>query len=68
MKSNIQRINYDGTLNPNGKWYKWHETCDRCGADCEKDDFMTLQAPNTTEKDYCLKCLRELLELRRNGH
>ena len=31
MKINIKRINYDGTLNDNGNWWKWDEFCDLCG-------------------------------------
>ena len=68
MKTNIQQIDYHGNPDTNGKWWKWHETCDRCGADCNKDDYQTMTAPNTSEKDYCFKCLRELLKLRQHDH
>lgn len=64
MKSNIKRINYDGTPNPNGNWWCWHEVCDICGADCNKDDWQTMTEPDTTEKDYCYNCLKQLIDER----
>ena len=65
MKKNILRINYNGNPDPNGNWWKWDEICDRCGKDCEKSVFQTMQEPNTNEEDFCLNCLRELLDERR---
>lgn len=64
MKTNIQRINYNGDLDSNGKWYKWHEVCDICGADCNKDDVQTMTPPDIKEEDYCINCLRHLLQLK----
>lgn len=34
MKTNIQRINYNGRLDKNDKWWRWEEYCDICGAVC----------------------------------
>ena len=62
MKINIKRINYDGTLNDNGNWWKWDEFCDLCGADCKKSDWQVTSPPNINEKDYCINCLRKLLD------
>ena len=31
MKSNIHKVNYDGSSNINGHWIVWKEKCDRCG-------------------------------------
>ena len=62
MKTNIEQITYDGKPSSTGKWWRWHETCDICGADCGKDDFQTMTKPDTNEKDYCLSCLRKLLK------
>lgn len=62
MKTNIQRINYNGRPDKNGKWWKWEEYCDICGADCGKSDFQMMFEPNREEKDYCISCLRKLLE------
>ena len=65
MKTNIRRLNYNGKPNPtNGKWWSWDETCDKCGADCGKSGWTTTEKPDTTEKDYCLNCIRQLLDER----
>ena len=52
MKTNIQRINYGGIPDKNGKWWKWQEYCDICGADCGKGDFQMMFEPDREEKDY----------------
>ena len=67
MKSNIVQMDLSGKLNPNGKWWSWHATCDRCGADCH-NDYMMMQKPDTTENDYCVNCMRELLKERQKQH
>lgn len=66
MKSNIEQITYEGKPSSTGQWWRWHETCDRCGADCEKDSWQTMTPPDTEEKDYCINCLRELLKNKRS--
>lgn len=62
MKTNIERVSYFGTPKPKGKWWRWHETCDICGADCGNDGVQTTIPPDTKEKDYCLNCLKKLLD------
>lgn len=62
MKINIERIDYNGRLNPMGKWWRWQEFCDICGADCGKTGWQTMQEPDVKEEDYCLSCLRKLME------
>ena len=64
MKTKIEQITYNGEPSSTGKWWRWHETCDLCGADCGKDDYQTMTKPDTTEKDYCLSCLKKLLKER----
>lgn len=65
MKYNIRRVTLQDKPDPNGKWWKWNETCDRCGAICRDDHITTSSAPDTNEKDYCIDCLRQLLAERR---
>ena len=62
MKTNIQRINYEGILDKNGKCWRWKEYCDICGADCGKSDFQMMFKPDREEKDYCISCLRRLVD------
>ena len=46
-------------------WYSWDEYCDRCGEQVWKcGEMQTLKNPDLDEKDYCVKCLEELLENR----
>jgi hypothetical protein len=59
MKTNIIQIDYYGNLDSNGKWWKWTEVCDECGKQYRNWDIMTMNKPNTEEKDYCIDCLRK---------
>lgn len=60
MKIDIEQTNHQGIPDENGDWYKWNEICDKCGI-ITKRPFLCSCKPNTKDKDYCLKCLRELL-------
>jgi len=44
-------------------WWIWKEICDGCGKVIhEPGEVMTLNRPNTTERDLCLDCLKKLFE------
>lgn len=62
MKINIQRIDYKGRINTNGKFYRWDEKCDVCGADCKTSVYMSNVPPDPKEKDYCIKCIRAMAD------
>ena len=62
MKSNIARVNIDNTVNERGDWWKWESTCDKCGTSIEQSDTFHSVPPDTDEADFCLKCLRELMD------
>jgi hypothetical protein len=38
------------------------KTCDRCGKDTGTSTFMHSKKPNTDECDFCLDCLRYLMD------
>ena len=42
-----------------GIWWKYLQICDRCG---EKYYFEQTNEPNVHEADFCLNCLRYLLD------
>lgn len=65
MKFNIKRIDYYGKEDSHGKWWRWNEICDRCGAECRDSSMMTMTPPDEHEPDYCIKCLRELIKTKK---
>lgn len=58
MKSNVKSIPFnDGS---GFVWWTWKETCDICGEVIITEEWQHSEAPNVTEKDYCLACMRRL--------
>lgn len=54
MKTKIQH---------DGMWWRYIEICDRCGDLIHgHEEFRTSSKPNTEESDFCLKCLRYLVD------
>ncbi len=62
MKTNIVRCDYLGNKKNNGKWWKYKGTCDRCGSVIEDFDMLHSQEPDQSEADFCLRCLRYLMD------
>ena len=67
MKENIKRVDYHKKPSQKGKWYVWVEKCDRCGKVYRTDEIMSMQPPNMEEHDYCVNCLRYLLNEHSKG-
>lgn len=53
MKADIQK---------NGMWWSWIENCDRCGKIIRTHSTRTSCEPDTEEADFCVKCMRYLLD------
>ena len=66
MKTNIHRVNFDGTPNPNGNWYVWRETCDRCQKLIY--DETTLHSDfEEADVDFCAECKKLHFHRRKYG-
>lgn len=59
MKYNVKTWKGDKGLT----WFAYDYRCERCGKKCKEGSrgWMTTQAPDFTELDLCVKCIRELL-------
>ena len=53
MKINIKQI---------GLWWKWDEYCNNCGKQIRDDEFSSSAKPDEDNPDYCLECLRKMLD------
>lgn len=53
MKQNIKQ---------DGMWCSWTKFCDRCGKPIHCRWVKSSEKPNTEEKDFCVNCLRYLLD------
>lgn len=62
MKTKIQNIDYHGNLKKNGKWWRWIETCYRCGKTIYDYDHMSMDAPSTEKADFCSDCIQYLMQ------
>ena len=62
MIQNLHRVNIDGTSNPNGDWYVYTETCDRCGIIVIDESIQHSRAPNENHLGFCNKCYKHLLD------
>ena len=45
-----------------GMWWKWIETCDRCGSMIREYNVRSTNKPNTEEADFCVNCLKYFLD------
>ena len=62
MKTNIFKCDYYGNKTNDGDWWKWTETCDRCGTVIQDESVLHSNKPNTNEADFCTICLRYFME------
>lgn len=46
----------------NGMWWSWIENCDRCGNLIRSHSSQSSCEPDMDEADFCVKCLRYLLD------
>lgn len=61
MKSNIHKVNYDGSSNINGHWWVWKEKCDKCDK-LIQDETVLHSYLEESEVDFCSECLRYLMD------
>ena len=54
MKTKIRTVISDGSLGQADFYWKYSTICDMCGQPCSKFDTISIQKPNTKEKDYCV--------------
>lgn len=63
MIENLHRVNYDGTINPNGHWWVWKETCDKCGKIIFDESVQHSDSGDAfVEANFCSSCIRELMD------
>lgn len=62
MKTDMHRVDYDGTPNPNGNWWVWNETCDRCGRIIFDTSTQCSCPHDENEADFCNECLMYLID------
>jgi len=65
MKTDIKQVAYMNTDKP-GEWWVWNEFCDKCGKQIRdyRMFFHGIDKPNENKKDYCLDCMREMLDFK----
>jgi len=61
MKTDIKQVTNIYISNPE-KWYIWNEFCDKCGKKCRYQNISSSSKPDKSEKDYCLDCIREMID------
>lgn len=61
MKTNIHKVNYDGTPNTNGNWWVWRETCDRCQK-LIYDETTQYSDFEEADVDFCAECIRYFMK------
>lgn len=45
-----------------GMWWRWIETCDRCGSVIRNHNTQSTNEPNTEEADFCVNCFKYFLD------
>ena len=65
MKTDIKQVSYMD-INESGDWYVWNEFCDLCGKQYRGYNNFSGSKPDENEKDYCLDCMREMLDSKIN--
>lgn len=45
-----------------GMWWSWIEHCDKCGKLIYDHSIQNSRKPNTEEADFCVECIRYLLD------
>ena len=64
MKTNkINYMNTDNSLD----WYIWNVFCDICGRQFRNHKIHSSVKPDENEKDYCLDCMREMIDNKFNN-
>ena len=61
MKTNIMKVDYMD-INKSGDWYVWNTFCDKCGKQFRNHKVHSSTKPDRNEKDYCLDCMRKMLD------
>ena len=61
MKTDIKQVTNIYISNPTN-WWVWNEFCDKCGKQCRSQNVFSGSKPNENEKDYCLDCMREMID------
>ncbi len=62
MKINMHRVDGNGNSTPNGKWWVWTETCDKCGKLIWDENTQCSCPYDESEVDFCVNCMRELMD------
>jgi nicotinic acid mononucleotide adenylyltransferase len=66
MKINIEHVPYnkgEDKTKDKIKWYSWDEHCDQCDRVVRvKGKFLSSKKPDENKKDYCLDCMRKILD------
>ena len=66
MKTNIMKVAYMHT-DKSPDWYIWNAFCDECGKQFRDHKIHSSTKPDRNEKDYCLDCMREMIDNKFNN-
>jgi len=61
MKTDIKQVTNIYVSNPE-KWWTWNAFCDKCGEQFRSPNIYSSSKPDENEKDYCLDCMREMID------
>ena len=61
MIKDIKKVAYKD-VSKSGDWYVWNEFCDKCGEQFRSSNIYSSSKPDENEKDYCLSCMREMID------
>ena len=45
-----------------GMWWRWTESCDKCGRVLRDYNVHSTNKPNTDEADFCINCFKYFLD------
>ena len=54
-------------INKSGDWYIWNAFCDECEKQFRSHNIYSSAKPDENEKDYCLDCMREMIDNKFNN-
>ena len=61
MKTDIKQVTNIYISNPKD-WWIWNEFCDICGKQYRSQNVSSSNKPDESEKDYCLDCMRKMID------
>ena len=61
MKTDIKQVAYMDT-NKLGDWWVWNAFCDKCDKQFRNHKIYSSAKPDENQKDYCLSCMREMID------